>query len=129
MPKDVIYHPVGDTDSEAVFCAILNALTVEFPDGLPTLPVLHEFLSNLCEEIIEVHPESTIFNFLLGCGQDTLFACSWPGKHMGSKVRDCLYYRVRQPSPADIVAVITTKPLTKEPGWTEFKCGKLIMFD
>lgn len=148
-PKDVIYHPVGDTDSEAVFCAILNALTVEFHDGLPTLPVLHEFLSILCAEIIAGHPETTIFNFLLGCGQYTLFAYSWPGKRPESKVWNGLYYIVRQPpfstaklldtdyeidfrrvtTPADRVAVITTKPLTEEPGWTEFKRGELLMFD
>ena len=35
------YHPVGDTDSEAVFCAMLNALRAEF-ETLPTLPVLYE---------------------------------------------------------------------------------------
>ena len=34
--KDIHYRPVGDTDSEAVFCAILNALKAEF-DTLPTL--------------------------------------------------------------------------------------------
>jgi glutamine amidotransferase len=148
-PQDVHYHPVGDTDSEAVFCAILNALTVEFPDGLPTLPVLHEFLSQLCDEIIEGHPEATIFNFLLGCGQYTLFAYSWPGRRPGSSVWNGLHYIVRQPpfstatlldtdyeidfstvtTPLDRVAVITTKPLTGEPGWTEFRRGELIMFD
>jgi predicted glutamine amidotransferase len=147
--NDIIYHPVGDTDSEAVFCAILNALTVEFPDGLPTLPVLHEFLSILCAQIIEGHPEDTIFNFLLGCGQYTLFAYSWPGQRHGSSVWNGLYYIVRQPpfstaklldtdyeidfrrvtTPADRVAVITTKPLTEEPGWTEFARGELLMFD
>ena len=148
-PSDVIYHPVGDTDSEAVFCAILNALHVEFPDGLPTLPVLHEFLSVLCNEIIAQHPESTIFNFLLGCGQHTLFAYSWPGKRPTSNVWNGLYYIVREApfstaklldtdyeidfrhvaSQNDRVAVITTKPLTEEVGWTEFQRNELIMFN
>lgn len=148
-PSDVIYHPVGDTDSEAVFCAILNALHVEFPNGLPTLPVLHEFLSVLCNEIIAQHPESTIFNFLLGCGQHTLFAYSWPGKRPTSNVWNGLYYIVREPpfstaklldtdyeidfrrvtTPNDRVAVITTKPLTEEAGWTEFRRNELIMFN
>lgn len=142
-PSDVIYHPVGDTDSEAVFCAILNALHVEFPDGLPTLPVLHEFLSVLCNEIIAQHPESTIFNFLLGCGQHTLFAYSWPGKRPTSNVWNGLYYIVREAtlntddgidfryvaSSNERVAVITTKPLTEELGWTEFQRNELIMFN
>jgi hypothetical protein len=142
------YNPVGDTDSEAVFCAILNALKREF-DDLPTLPVLHGFLSSLCKEIIAGDEETTIFNFLLGCGKYTQFAFSWPGKRPGSKVWNGLYYIVRSPpfksaslvdvdysidfekftNPNDRVAVITTKPLTDEEGWTEFERGQLIMFD
>jgi predicted glutamine amidotransferase len=146
---DLVMHPVGDTDSEAVFCAILNALRAEFPEGLPTLSILHEFLSHICDEISQGHPTETIFNFIMGCGQYTLFAYSWPGKRPGSKVWNGLHYIVRQPpfstaklldvdyeidfaavtNAADRVAVITTKPLTEEPGWTEFKRGELIMFD
>jgi predicted glutamine amidotransferase len=145
---DLHYNPVGDTDSEAVFCAILNALKREF-DDLPTLPVLHGFLSRLCKEIIAGDEETTIFNFLLGCGKYTQFAFSWPGKRPGSKVWNGLYYIVRQPpfksaslvdvdysidfekftKSNDRVAVITTKPLTDEEGWTEFERGQLIMFD
>eukprot|EP00934_Nitzschia_sp_Nitz4_P008261 Nitzschia sp. Nitz4//scaffold67_size101165//69817//70896//NITZ4_004535-RA/size101165-processed-gene-0.117-mRNA-1//-1//CDS//3329556492//8251//frame0 len=145
---DLHCNPVGDTDSEAVFCAILNALKAEFND-LPTLPVLHEFLSKLCCEIVCGEEETTIFNFLLGCGQYTMFAYSWPGCRPGSKTWNGLHYIVREPpfqsahlidedydvnfaevtTPEDRVAVITTKPLTDEPGWQEFKRGQLLMFD
>ena len=145
--KELAYRPIGDTDSEAVFCAIMNALKAEF-DSLPTLPILHAFLNRLCNEIIEGHPEETIFNFLLGCGQYTLFAYSWPGRRPGSSVWNGLHYIVREPpfttaklvdedytidfatvtTPADRVATITTKPLTSEAGWTEFKRGELLMF-
>lgn len=145
---DMCYHPVGDTDSEAVFCAILNGIKAEFKD-LPTLPVLHKFIKKMCDEIIAGRDDDTIFNFLLGCGQYTLFAFSWPGQRPGSKVWNGLYYIVREPpfstaklidcdynidfaqvaTPGDRVAVITTKPLTNEEGWTEFKRGELLMFD
>jgi len=147
-PDDFHYNPVGDTDSEAVFCAILNALKAEF-DELPTLPILHTFLSKICQEIIEGDEETTIFNFLLGCGKFTTFAYSWPGRRPGSKVWNGLYYLVREPpfseahlidvdykldfskvtTPNDRVAVITTKPLTNEEGWKEFQRGQLLMFD
>jgi hypothetical protein len=110
---------------------------------------LHEFLSFLIEEIIESHEHDTIFNFLLGCGQYTLFAYSWPGKRPGSEVWNGLHYIIRQPpfttaklldvdysidfaahtTAADRVAVIATKPLTEEPGWKEFERGELLMFD
>lgn len=143
------YHPVGDTDSEAVFCAILNAIKAEFPSGLPTLSMLHEFLQELCRDIVNNNDDeehATIFNFLLGCGQYTLFAYSWPGSRPGSSVWNGLHYIVRQPAApfstatllddsVDVdendhrVAVITTKPLTREAGWCEMKRGELIMFD
>mmetsp|Transcript_24010 Transcript_24010/g.37082 ORF Transcript_24010/g.37082 Transcript_24010/m.37082 type:complete len:333 (-) Transcript_24010:266-1264(-) len=142
------FNPVGDTDSEAVFCAILNALNAEF-DQLPTLQVLHETLKRLCDEILRGRQQETIFNFLLGCGQYTLFAYSWPGRRPGSQVWNGLYYIVRQPPfstaqlvdidysidfakqniPTDRIAVITTKPLTHEKDWKEMKRGELIMFD
>lgn len=145
---DIHFNPVGDTDSEAVFCAILNALKAEFEE-LPTLPILHAFLSRLCADIIEGDEETTIFNFLLGCGKYTTFAYSWPGKRPGSKVWNGLYYLIREPpfteaklvdvdysldfskiaTATDRVALITTKPLTDEDGWTEFKRGQLLMFD
>lgn len=116
---------------------------------MPTLPILHKFIKKLCDEIIAGRDDDTIFNFLLGCGQFTQFAFSWPGKRPGSKVWNGLYYIVREPpfstaklvdceysidfdkftTPGDRVAVITTKPLTFEEGWKEFKRGELLMFD
>jgi len=142
------YNPVGDTDSEAVFCAILNSLKAEFL-ALPTLPVLHETLQRLCCEIVQGFENETIFNFLLGCGQYTLFAFSWPGSRPNSSVWNGLYYTLRRPpfttaslidcnytmdfsktnKLTDAVAVIATKPLTKDEVWIEVKRGELILFD
>jgi len=142
------YHPVGDTDSEATFCAILNALRSEFTE-LPTLPVLYETLQRLCGQIVEGDEDGTILNFLLGCGPYTLFAYSWPGARPGSKVWNGLFYTIRRPpfatarladvdysvdfskvtNPNDRVAVIATAPLTVDEEWKEFKKGQLLMFD
>lgn len=142
------YHPVGDTDSEAVFCALLNALRAEFNE-LPTLPVLYETLQKLCAQIVEGDEELTILNFLLGCGEYTLFAYSWPGARPGSQVWNGLWYTIRKPpfataqladvdysvdfsectTAADRVAVIATAPLTTNEEWKEFSRGELVMFD
>ena len=143
-----IYHPVGDTDSEAVFCAMLNALRAEFTT-LPTLPVLYEAIQRLSCEIVSGEEHETIFNFLLGCGQYTMFAFSWPGSREGSTVWNGLHYLVRT-SPfstaklkdvdyavnfnetnneRDRVAIIATKPLTTNEDWKEFGRGQLLMFD
>eukprot|EP00581_Thalassiosira_minuscula_P007215 CAMPEP_0183706604 /NCGR_PEP_ID=MMETSP0737-20130205/3377_1 /TAXON_ID=385413 /ORGANISM="Thalassiosira miniscula, Strain CCMP1093" /LENGTH=530 /DNA_ID=CAMNT_0025934051 /DNA_START=132 /DNA_END=1724 /DNA_ORIENTATION=- len=146
--KEPIYHPVGDTDSEAVFCAMLNALRAEFTT-LPTLPVLYEAIQKLCSEIVRGREKETIFNFLLGCGQFTMFAFSWPGSREGSKVWNGLHYLVRwHPFTSaklkdvdyavnfnetngenDRVAIIATKPLTEGENWKEMERGQLLMFD
>mmetsp|Transcript_514 Transcript_514/g.663 ORF Transcript_514/g.663 Transcript_514/m.663 type:complete len:371 (-) Transcript_514:460-1572(-) len=143
-----VYNPVGDTDSEAIFCALLNALKARF-DTLPSLPVLHDTIKSFCDEIVQHDETGTILNFLLGCGQHVQFAYSWPGARPGSPVWNGLYYIVRQPpfmvahlsdcdyevdfskfnTDDDRVAVIATKPLTIDEEWTEVQRGELIMFD
>ena len=145
---DQVFFPVGDTDSEAIFCAILNALRAQF-QTLPSLPVLHDTIRKLCDEIVEHDPELTILNFLIGCGENVQFAYSWPGARPGSSVWNGLYYLVREPpfsvadledcdysidfskvtTPEDRVAVIATKPLTKNEEWIELRRGELILFD
>jgi predicted glutamine amidotransferase len=90
-----MYYPVGDTDSEATFCAILNALKAQFPDTMPSLPDLHEALAELCREIVEYNPTETILNFFLTCGPHVLWVYSWPGRRPGSAVWNGLYYTVR----------------------------------
>jgi len=147
--SDIFYHPIGNTDSEATFCMILNALRAEFTE-LPTLPLLYETLQRLCSQLVEGEEDTTILNFLLGCGPYTLFAYSWPGARPGSKVWNGLHYTVRTPpfatettlidcdysidfskvaGPNDRVAVIATKPLTSNEEWKEFRRGELLMFD
>jgi len=147
---DVIYNCIGDTDSEAIFCAILNALKARF-STLPSLPVLHEHIQFLLKEIVNHDPEFTILNFLLGCGQHVQFAYSWPGSRPGSKVWNGLHYVVREPpfhsvnttlsdvdyavdfsryaSDKDKIAVIATVPLTVDENWIEMRKGELILFD
>jgi len=143
-----MFHPVGDTDSESLFCAILNALRAEY-DSPPTLPDLYKTVQELCDEVISGEEDTAILNFLLGCGEFTLLSYSWPGSRPGSKVWNGLFYTIRQPpftkatlvdmdydidfatvaTENDRVAVITTKPLTTEETWVEMKRGELLMFD
>jgi len=89
------YSPIGTTDSEAAFCAILNALRAKFTDSMPSLPILYEELKVLCQEIVDYEPKTTIFNFLLTCGPHLLWVYSWPGARPGSKVWNGLHYTIR----------------------------------
>jgi len=143
------YHPIGSTDSEAAFCAILNALRVQF-QHLPSLPVLKDVLQKLCNEIIDEDPDGTIMNFILTCGPNTLWVYSWPGSRPGSDVWNGLFYTTREYPFTDncqlsdidysvdfastnkednCVSVIATKPLTKNEEWVEMSKGELIVFD
>ena len=44
------FSPAGNTDSEEVFCAILNALNAKF-DSFPSLADLYSTIEELCMEI------------------------------------------------------------------------------
>jgi len=142
--------PVGTTDSERIFVAILDALRNKFTK-LPALPILYDTLRKINCEIIQSHldDECVIFNYLVSCRENILFAFSWPGSRPGSKVWNGLYYLVRShpykkarlkdcvlcvdfaqvTTPDDRVAFIDTSPLTEDELWTEFEVGQLIMLD
>lgn len=143
-----LYNAVGDTDSEKIFCSILNSLNAKFSTR-PSLPELHYYLLTLLNEIVEYDKEGTILNFLLSCGEHIQFAYSWPGSRPGSNVWNGLHYVVREPpfktaqlkdcdyqmdfsqfaSNDDRVAIVATKPLTLNEEWVEFERGQLILFD
>jgi glutamine amidotransferase len=127
------FKPAGNTDSEQVFCAILNALNAKF-DSFPSLGELHSTIEELCMEIVQ-KSEATILNFLLGCGEGIQFAYSWPGSRPGSTTWNGLHYKQinheedgAQHNCKDSVAIIATKPLTNDNSWIEFSKGDLLLF-
>lgn len=116
------YIPNGTTDSEAVFCKILNELHSTYTT-FPPLNELYQTIQKVCLNIINNHTEPIIFNFLLSINEDFLFAFSWPGKRPGSHVWNGLYYQIQQS------AIIATKPLdVLGGGWVEMKKGELLLF-
>ena len=94
--RERFYYPIGTTDSEATFCAILNALRHEFPTTMPSLPVLYDSLKKLCDQLVKYDPHHTILNFLLTCGPHVLWVFSWPGRRPNSDTWNGLHYTVRQ---------------------------------
>ena len=130
---DGSFRPVGQTDSERVFCHLLQTLRQRFPDASPERS---ELRSALDEFAARVRPHGA-FNFLLSNG-DCLFV------HRSTE----LYYIVRQApfatahlkdqdlavdfsavtSPDDRVAVIATLPLTDNETWTPLPVDRVTMF-
>jgi glutamine amidotransferase len=132
-PPPRAYRPVGDTDSEAAFCAILDVLRDRFPSRKPPLPVLLAALAEHTDLLRRRGP----FNYLLSDGEQ-LFA------HAATQ----LHYVVRQApfaqahlvdqdltvdfaeltTPDDRVAVIATTPLTDNEAWTAIPLGRVVAF-
>lgn len=131
------FQPIGDTDSERIFCYILNALDAKY-DTFPPLEELYHTIHELCLDIVHSNEEGVILNFILGVG-DHIFAYSWPGRRPGSSTWNGLYYMLQSNHTSDNnscssksaqVAVIATKPLeTDSPSlWIEFNKGDFILF-
>jgi glutamine amidotransferase len=132
-PAAPLFRPVGDTDSEAAFCAMLEALHERHPGGAPPLPELVALLAGLTAELGRLGP----FSYLLS-----------DGEHLFADCATRLSYLVRQApfgpaqlidgdlsvdfqactGPDDRVAVIATHPLTRNEAWTGLAPGQLVVF-
>lgn len=130
---DGSFVPVGQTDSERVFCHLLQTLRQRFPNGAPGRGELRQALDEFAAQVRKSGP----FNFLLSNG-DCLFA------HRSTE----LHYLIRQApfavahlkdqdvavdfteltSPDDRVALIATQPLTDNENWTPLPVGRVALF-
>ena len=126
------FKPIGNTDSEIAFCALLAALEHDFK-ARPTAVQLSQAIAAHGKKI---GAEGT-FNFLLGDGDQLYARCATK-----------LFYLVRQApfakatladdelsvdfaavtSPTDRVAVVATNPLTRDEQWTAGEPGTLWVF-
>lgn len=127
------FKPLGETDSEHAFCALLHKLQTRFPT-YPQKP------SDLWAAIARFGGElgrSGTFNFLLG-----------DGRHLYARCATKLCYIVRQApfrkatladdevcvdfsevtTPTDRVAVIATQPLTRDEAWHHGVPGQMWVF-
>ncbi|MGI4812961.1 MAG: class II glutamine amidotransferase [Janthinobacterium lividum] len=128
-----VYQPVGTTDSELAFCALLQGLRRRFPRSEPPLPELFDALDELTREIT-LHG---VFNYLLSNGQALFAHCSthlhflvrrWPFSTAHLIDADMSIDFAKYTTPEDRVAVIATAPLTDDEIWTRLAPGDLMMF-
>lgn len=131
--KQEFYRPVGNTDSEAAFCFILEHLRQTFREK-PSQEALFREIQKLTAEI----RKNGIFNYILTNGQ-------WMIAHAST----LLHYIVREApfgeaklidddvsidfaaftTPQDRVAVIATLPLTSNESWQQFAKDTLYLFE
>lgn len=132
------FKPIGDTDSEHAFCALLAAVEHEFKD-YPRAPA--QLAQAVAHHAGRIGKGGT-FNMLLGDGSQLFARCSTklhyilrhsPFKQATLADEEVSVDFAAVTTPKDRVAVVATMPLTRDEQWTKgepntmwvFKAGKL----
>lgn len=122
------FQSVGDTDSEATFCDLLNRLQQRFkqqPSAEQLLPVLVA----ACDE----YRQLGVFNCLLSNGEWVFTYCSTKLAHITRRApfgparlkdADVTVDFMAETTPNDIVTVIATEPLTDNEHWHTYQPGE-----
>jgi predicted glutamine amidotransferase len=127
------YRPVGDTDSEAAFCAILEHLRERFPDGPPPEPALRAALAERTAALARRGP----FNYLLSDGLHFFAHASTHLHYVARRAPFAAAHLIDEDVTVDFaalttqrdrVAVIATAPLTDNEAWTAIPPGRLVSF-
>jgi glutamine amidotransferase len=117
------FRPMGQTDSEHAFCALLSALQHDFPAGPPSR---HELAAAVAAHAGRIGRLGS-FNMLLGDGDQLFARCATKLHHLIRKApfrratladEDVSVDFAELAAPRDRVAVIATAPLTRDETWT-----------
>ena len=126
------FFPIGTTDSERIFCWLMDALDRRF-DAPPAPEVWAEYLSDLCESI----NVQGVFNLLLTNGKALFAFCStklcWITRRAPFGVaylsdKDLSIDFSTVTTEHDIVTMIATQPLTHNESWHTMVSGKCRLF-
>ncbi|MBX3258427.1 MAG: class II glutamine amidotransferase [Labilithrix sp.] len=127
------FRPIGTTDSEYAFCALMNRLERAFPKGYPEPSALARAVARAGREI----GDRGTFNFLLGDGSQLFARCATKLCYIIRKAPfakatladdDLEVDFATVTTPRDRVAVIATAPLTRDEDWTIGLPGQMWVF-
>jgi glutamine amidotransferase len=127
------FRPIGTTDSEYAFCAIMHRLERRFPKGYPDSEGLAKAVASAGREI----GRKGTFNFLLGDGTQLFARCATklcfivrkaPFKTATLSDDDLAVDFSTVTTPRDRVAVVATAPLTRDEEWTIGRPGEMWVF-
>jgi predicted glutamine amidotransferase len=130
---DGSFLPVGNTDSERIFCWLLQSLRRGFGDAPPARDALFAEVHRLILPLAALG----IFNFLLSNGEWLIAHCSTdltyvvrraPFTTAHLKDEDVMVDFSEVTAPNDRVAVIATQPLTDNETWITMPPGSLWLF-
>ena len=127
-PEPGFYEPVGDTDSEALFCDLLNHLRSHCDRDTPLEHVVARLV-----DLSQAYAREGVFNLLLSNGDWLFTYCT---TKMASITRRAPFGPARlkdaditvdfesETTPNDIVSVIVTEPLTTDEKWDVYQPGE-----
>ncbi|WP_111643128.1 class II glutamine amidotransferase [Marinimicrobium alkaliphilum] len=127
-PVPGFYEPVGTTDSEALFCAILNHLRQQCDKTTPTKDLVDHLV-----DLATGYAREGVFNLLLSNGDWLFTYCSTkmasitrraPFGPARLKDADVMVDFESETTPNDIVSVIVTEPLTSDETWDIYRPGE-----
>jgi glutamine amidotransferase len=128
------FRPIGTTDSELAFCAILNHLDRVFPKGFPKDRTrYYRAVARVAKEL-GAHGS---FNFLLGDGEQLFARCATklsyivrraPFRQATLSDDDLSVNFADVTTPRDRVAIVATVPLTRDEKWTTGAPGEMWVF-
>jgi glutamine amidotransferase len=127
------FRPMGKTDSEYAFCALLAALHHDFRDRSPSPSAL---AAAVAEYTGKIGKDGT-FNLLLADGEQLFARCSTklhyivrqaPFKKATLADEDLSVDFAAVTTPKDRVAVVATMPLTRDESWIQGEPGTMWVF-
>ena len=127
------FRPIGTTDSEYAFCAVMNRLERTFPEGYPEPSALARAVAGAGRDI----GQAGTFNFLLADGTQLFARCATKLSYIVRKAPfttatladdDLSVDFAAVTTPRDRVAIIATEPLTRDEAWTLGEPGQMWVF-
>lgn len=137
IPAGSGFVPVGNTDSEHAFCALLAMLRQRFGEHMPDGPDGHQALFDAIAEWTRTIGATGEFNFLLSNGELLFAHCSTqltyivrraPFANAHLKDEDISVDFSEVTNLDDRVAIIATLPLTDNEIWHSMAPGSLWLF-
>lgn len=127
-PSPGPFQPVGNTDSEAIFCDLLNRLRTAFSER-PPLEELMPYITAACAD----YARQGVCNLLISNGEWLFTLCTskltWitrraPFGPAQLSDRELAVDFQEHTTPNDVVTVIATAPLTINETWQSYAAGE-----